>query len=453
MNNHGSLSERMAFHRIDDATINTLRSEKDLILELLELELGKFYDHVKKFPETRAFFSGDAQMESAKNGQLRHWGLIADGRYDDVYETSVRTIGEVHNRIGLKPTWYIGGYNFLVTSLNETIMRKLLKGGVGQLFSSGKCERTMRLQSAITRAAMLDMDIAISVYLEAGLRERDETLEQLAGDFETRIGGIVDSVATSAADMQSASQTLSAAAEEASVQSTAVSASSEEATTNVQTVATAAEQLATSVQEIARQVSDSTQISTAAVSEAEQMNDKVQSLSSAAQTVGEVVKLINDIAEQTNLLALNATIEAARAGEAGKGFAVVASEVKQLATQTANATSDISSQISAIQNVTDEAVGAIQRISETIGKMNNISTAIASAVEEQDAATQEIARNVGEAAKGTQDVSSNISGINQATEETGETSTKVLASANYLSDQAAGLKKEVAQFLQTIRAA
>ncbi|PVB62318.1 globin-coupled sensor protein [Labrenzia sp. 011] len=453
MQNQENIQNRLTFHRLDEATAEILRSESKIVLEALSGALDAFYDHVKSFPETRKFFKDDAHMERAKNAQIRHWSLITAAQFNEDYENSVRTIGEVHNRIGLEPSWYLGGYSFLVTSLNEHILKTMAGRGLGRISVSRNRERASRLQTAITRAAMLDMDIAISVYLEAGSRDREETLNRLASEFDRRVGGIVASVAASATDMQSASQSLSSAVEEAIVQSAAVSAASEETTSNVKTVATAADQLAASVQEIARQVSDSTNISSAAVEEAQQMNEKVQSLSAAAQTVGEVVKLINDIAEQTNLLALNATIEAARAGEAGKGFAVVASEVKQLATQTANATSDISAQISAIQNVTDEAVGAIQRIGETIDKMNDISTGIATSVEKQDKATQEIAQNVTDAALGTQDVSSNLFGVNKVTEETGKTSAKVLETASQLAGQASGLKNEVAEFIRSIRAA
>src|SRR6185503_11951280 len=131
----------------------------------------------------------------------------------------------------------------------------------------------------------------------------------------------------------------------------------------------------------------------------------VLGLSSAAETIGDVVKLINAIAGQTNLLALNATIEAARAGEAGRGFAVVAAEVKNLADQTGKATGEISSQVAAIQASSVDAVKAIQSINVTIAEINEIASSIASAVEEQSAATQEIARNVQNAAVGTKDIS------------------------------------------------
>src|SRR5581483_6402434 len=148
-----------------------------------------------------------------------------------------------------------------------------------------------------------------------------------------------------------------------------------------------------------------------ATQQATRTNEQIQGLAEAAQRIGDVVKLITDIAGQTNLLALNATIEAARAGDAGKGFAVVASEVKSLANQTAKATEEIAAKIAEMQTATQESVGAVQGISQTIGRINEIATTIASAVGEQGAATKEIARNVQQASAGTNEVSSNIAGV------------------------------------------
>jgi methyl-accepting chemotaxis protein len=160
-------------------------------------------------------------------------------------------------------------------------------------------------------------------------------------------------------------------------------------------------------------MSESMKAGQGAVDEASKADTKVRGLAQAAQKIGDVVKLISDIASQTNLLALNATIEAARAGEAGKGFAVVASEVKNLANQTAKATEEIGQLVGAIQGATADTVTAIQSIGKTIGRISEISTVVATSVEEQRGATQEIARNVQEAAKGTQEVSSNINGVSQ----------------------------------------
>jgi len=166
-----------------------------------------------------------------------------------------------------------------------------------------------------------------------------------------------------------------------------------------------------------------------------------------------VVSLITNIASQTNLLALNATIEAARAGEAGKGFAVVASEVKNLANQTAKATEEISAQIIAMQQVTGGAVEAIQGIGQIIGSINDVTTNIASAVEEQTATTGEIARNVQQAAQGTAEVSSNIVQVTQVSAQTGASAGQVLGAAKELAQQSENLRQEVERFLAGIRTA
>ncbi|MDR3437771.1 cache domain-containing protein [Telmatospirillum sp.] len=283
--------------------------------------------------------------------------------------------------------------------------------------------------------------------------KRQQAIESYVTSFEGSVAGALERLATAATEMRATSQTMSATARETSTQATTVAAAAEQASVNVQTVATASEELSASVAEIGRQVSHSTQIAGEAVSAANRTNGTVQGLAAAAQKIGDVVKLISDIASQTNLLALNATIEAARAGDAGKGFAVVASEVKSLANQTAKATEDISDQVATMQAATGEAVQAIESIGGTIGSINEITTTIASAVEEQGAATREIARNVHEAAQGTGQVSKTIIGVNQAAVETGATSNRVLASAENVGRQAEALRADVDNFLAKIRAA
>jgi len=283
--------------------------------------------------------------------------------------------------------------------------------------------------------------------------ERRKAMLELADRFEARVGSVVAAVTTAAENLQRTAQSMSATAEQTTRQSTTVAAASEETTRNVQTVASATEELSASISEITNQVTESTRIVGEAVSQASDTNARVQGLAEAAQRIGDVVRLINDIAGQTNLLALNATIEAARAGEAGKGFAVVASEVKTLATQTARATEEIAGQVRSIQEATASSAEAIGGITKTIGRVSEISTAIASAVEEQGAATQEISRNVQEAAMGTQEVSSNSSGVSEAARQTGAAANEVLQSAGELSRNGTALREQVNEFLRTVRAA
>ncbi|WP_371425348.1 methyl-accepting chemotaxis protein [Tardiphaga sp.] len=307
----------------------------------------------------------------------------------------------------------------------------------------------------VFKQALIDKraaDEAAAADAEAKI-ERGRRVDSITREFEAMIGEIVETVSSASTELEASAGTLTATAERAQDLTTTVAAASEEASTNVQSVASATEEMASSVNEISRQVQESASIANQAVDQARLTNDRVSALASAAARIGDVVELINNIAGQTNLLALNATIEAARAGEAGRGFAVVASEVKALAEQTAKATGEISTQISGIQAATQESVGAIKEIGDTIGRMSEIASTIASAVEEQGAATQEISRNVQQAAQGTMQVSANITDVQRGASETGSASSQVLSAAQSLSSDSTRLKVEVSKFLNAVRAA
>jgi methyl-accepting chemotaxis protein len=288
---------------------------------------------------------------------------------------------------------------------------------------------------------------------EQAQTERRDTMHALATRFETGVGTVVGAVGSAAGELRTTAQSMASTADDAMRRTATVAAASEEATQSAQAVAAAVEELNASISEIALQVNESARVAGAAVDQANTTNSEVQGLAHAAQKIGDVVKLISEIAAQTNLLALNATIEAARAGDAGRGFAVVASEVKALATQTSKATDEISAQVSAIQTATKSSVDSIQGITSTIGRVSEIASAIAAAVEEQGAATLEIARNVAEAARGTGEVSGNISGVNDAARETGVAASQVVESAALLSRNGEALRTQVDTFLREVREA
>ncbi|WFU25697.1 HAMP domain-containing methyl-accepting chemotaxis protein [Bradyrhizobium sp. CB1717] len=287
----------------------------------------------------------------------------------------------------------------------------------------------------------------------AAKAERAARMEARIADFEGTVRTALDNLAQSANSMQSTAQSMSTTADQSNALVNAVASAAEETSVNVQTVSSGTEQLSSSIQEISKQVVTSAAIAKKAVDEAGATDTTVQSLADSASRISVVVDLIQTIASQTNLLALNATIEAARAGEAGRGFAVVASEVKSLASQTAKATEEIRTQIASMQQVTTSAVGAIQGIGRIIGEINDVTTTIAAAVEEQGAATREIARNIQHAAGGTSEVSSNIVGVSTASAEAGAAANDVLGASDALRREADMLRGEIDAFLNNMRAA
>ncbi len=288
---------------------------------------------------------------------------------------------------------------------------------------------------------------------ESAEQEKRQATLQMADDLESSVKNVVDGVGSAADEMKVTAQSLSAASEQTTSRASTVAAASEEATVTAQTVASAAEELSNSIQEIARQVADAANVASTGKGQAESTNTTVKGLAEGAQKIGDVVNLINDIAEQTNLLALNATIEAARAGEAGKGFAVVASEVKSLANQTAKATEEISQQIGTMQDSTQRTVSEIEGVVEAMSKINTMTTEVAAAVEEQNAATQDIAQNIQQTASGTQDVSSNIIEVNTAAQQSGDAASKVVNVVGDLTSQSDTLREELERFLARLRAA
>ncbi|WP_051228499.1 methyl-accepting chemotaxis protein [Pleomorphomonas oryzae] len=291
---------------------------------------------------------------------------------------------------------------------------------------------------------------------EAEIRRRHERAEEmraLMAAFDSSVGEIITTVSSAAQELQAAAGTLTDTAANTSIRSTGVAKATEVIAEQVQAVAAASEELSASIGEIGRGINQSHQISTQAVGEAREAASTVGDLAVTAEKIGEVIQLIDSIASQTNLLALNATIEAARAGEAGRGFAIVAAEVKNLAGQTSEATSQISDQVTRIQAATGNTVEAIRRVSDIIDKVNAIGASIASAIEEQAATTREISDRIHNVATETGRTSVSIGDVLMAAEETSGAATQVLASSGDLSQQAANLSLRVRHFISNVAAA
>ncbi|KLN61025.1 hypothetical protein WH96_09850 [Kiloniella spongiae] len=393
-----------------------------------------------------------------------HWALMAEIDEEEVLHLSDSTVVYILiiSAVVLFFVAILGWYfartisNPIRQSTSEMLMlangdKSFDVSGLGRADEIGDMASALQTfkENAIKQGEMAEKEKELVALRE----QRTKRIEELVAQFEADSNQILTSVSTAASQMNTTSGEMSSVAQDTALRSNTVAAAAEEASVNVQTVAAAAEELSCSIEEINRQVGESSQIASDAVSKADANIATIKGLEEASNRIGEVVGLISDIAEQTNLLALNATIEAARAGEAGKGFAVVASEVKNLANQTAKATEEISSQVDEMQDVTKSAVTAIEAIGKTIESMNEISVSISTAIEEQGSATQEISRNVQEASAGTAEVTSNMQGVSEASTQTGTSSQQVLEASEGLSRQASEMRKSVEEFIQGIRAA
>lgn len=380
----------------------------------------------------------------------------------DAPVTAIETMGLVIGSILLLVVGAIGW--FAARTITRPIsalvadMRDLAEGDTGIALDGAKRDDEIGDMSkavAVFRDGMIERQ-----NLEDNTRQseqkaldRQKRTESLVAGFQAEVKSALDGLADNATTMKETANVLTDLANGTSSRASTASSASETASGNVQTVASAAEQLAASISEIGRQVADTTSIVGEATHSANSTNDKVASLADGAERIGAVISMIQDIAEQTNLLALNATIEAARAGEAGRGFAVVASEVKELASQTAKATEEISTQVTEIQGSTKDAVEAIQAIAGTMDEVNSNMTAIATSVEQQGLATSEISQNVAQAAEGTNSVVENISGVTAATGETAESATNVSHAASEVDGGTDRLRQTIDRFLKDVAAA
>lgn len=394
------------------------------------------------------------------------WAVVSVKDLDEVYAPFTH----MRNEIILWSTIIIG----LMAALGTWILRRSITQPMQETIQA-----TQKLASGDTNIAIEElkkrtdeigqMAQALVIFREAIIEQkqitenehksvaeremRQQRIDNLIGGFRATIQEMLSSVKDVSVRMSATANQLSGIAVNADQEAQSASGASAETSGNVQTVAAATEELAASIREIGQQVTQATSVVGSASEMASNADQQVQQLDIAANKIGEIVSLIQSIAEQTNLLALNATIEAARAGDAGRGFAVVASEVKNLAVQTAKATDEIAQQINGIQSITRETVDAIRGIAGTMHDVERYTSAIAAAIEEQNAATQEISRSVQNAADGSMALASNIDSVSQAINETSQAAGMVLGVVQELNQNADNMSEAVDGFLKNVAAA
>lgn len=317
--------------------------------------------------------------------------------------------------------------------------------------ASLRLERLSRERAQKARAE-LEEQAALQKQKEEDRLERERTLGQIADKFERKVGDVVDKVASASSQLQSTASSMAASAAQASTRTSEVTSSMQEANSGATEAAAASDEFAMSIGEVSRQAASSAELARKATAATHEADATISKLSDSAGEVGHIVELIQTIAQRTNLLALNASIEAARGGEAGRGFAVVASEVKELAMQTSRATEEVALQIRDMQDTTGASVTALRSIASEVAELESVAVSIASAVDQQSFAGQDLARSIDMAARGTEEVSEHIQEVQELSVSTGSAASQVLSSATALQQEAASLRSQVNGFLDEVRA-
>jgi len=436
---------KIAYFDLGEEAAGCLRQALPIITAALPGILDRFYARTLAQPELAALFSDPSRVEGAKRAQIAHWIRLFEGRFDDQYKESVRAVGIAHHRIGLTPSWYVGGYAFILGEIMEALAR-----GVGGTVLTGRGLSTiLRLQRAVVSAVLLDLDAALSVYWDRLIDERLQAVDAMVDSIDHEAHDVVDSVASYTADLRRTVGDLDNVCAMVKENITGTAADTTVALDAAQTVAAGAEELQAAVGEISLQVTEASRIAGDAVTRSTGARQTMAQLSQAAQEIGGILNIIRAIAGQTNLLALNATIEAARAGEAGKGFAVVATEVKNLAGQSAKAADEISAKISAIQSVADQAITGMDGVASTISTMQEINSSIAAAVEEQSSASREIARSISGVADIFRDINTRMGDTTEETRRATAVAYTVGESANRMQEALETLPSLLARAIRT----
>jgi methyl-accepting chemotaxis protein len=473
------MEDRLKFMNIDDECIKSIQRVKDIVVREAPAALDTFYSQIRAFPETRKFFADDAHMDGAKTRQVSHWGIISSARFDQTYSAAVTKVGEVHARIGLAPRWYIGGYGLVLDGLVHKIVEaRWPKGGFGAKKVSSK--QTADELGGVVKAALLDMEMAVSVYLDASensrkaieaevAKEREAVLSavgaamaalsrrdltyrmaddippeygQLRSDFNEameKLQETMTAIATNANGILGGGDEIAKAADD-------LSRRTEQQAASLEQTAAALDQITATVKKTAEGARDANAVVGNAKTDAEHSGEVVKkaveamgAISASSNQVGQIIGVIDEIAFQTNLLALNAGVEAARAGDAGRGFAVVASEVRALAQRSADAAKEIKTLISASSQQVGVGV-------DLVGETGRSLERIVSHVNQINTVVVEIAASAQEQAAGLAQVNTAVNQMDQMTQQNAAMVEESTAASHALSTEAANLSQLVAQF-------
>lgn len=468
------VTRRLDFMDIDARSCASIKSLKPFIEAELPKALDAFYAKVRKVPELKNFFSSDAHMAQAKNAQIGHWNNISNGDFGPEYGRKVRTIGSVHARIGLEPTWYIGGYAMIADHLVRAAVKDMFpKSG---LFAKNKmnADEVGAALGNLLKAVFLDMDLAISVYMDeaqaarkrareeasaaeqkiikdvfgkalAAIAAKDichrvegdlpEAYQSLKDDFNFALHELcvtIMDVKMAAGQIQSGTAQISQATTELAKRTEQQAASVEETATALNEITEAVNSSSQRAQEAGKLVEHASKGAEGSGRVVKQAVEAMEAIAGSSGQISNIIGVIDDIAFQTNLLALNAGVEAARAGDAGKGFAVVAQEVRELAQRSANAAKEIKTlittsgeQVTHGVRLVGETGEALERIATEVREINAHIVSIVEASREQsvslkeissamhtmDQGTQQNASMVEETSASTQQLSSEVDGI------------------------------------------